>query len=247
MTRKTSVDLMYKKTKYSHPFLHSRFPNLYDFVYEVILKLCNLKFVLRNLKYISRVKTTNTIINEYEKIINSFVDIRNLEYPLDFAISYKGGLFVYTYLRLKRPNVVLETGVANGYSTGIILEALNKNNHGKLYSVEVNKNVGGLLSKINKSRWILNIDKPQRGLIATLCKLKNIDVFLHDSDHSYENMKFEFNSVIPKLSTCGQIMSDDIEGNSAFIELYSKLYKNNHNVKLTIIPSLRKTFGYITV
>jgi hypothetical protein len=43
---------------------------------------------------------------------------------------------LYVCFRLTRPALVVETGVGAGLSTAYILKALERNNHGQLYSVD---------------------------------------------------------------------------------------------------------------
>lgn len=50
-----------------------------------------------------------------------------------------------------------------------------------------------------------------------------MDVFLHDSEHTYENMMFEFKSVWPKLRATGLLLSDNIDWNSAFWEFSAQV------------------------
>jgi hypothetical protein len=49
-----------------------------------------------------------------------------------------------------------------------------------------------------------------------ISRLSAIDIFLHDSLHTYRNMKCEFHTVWPKLSAGGILLSDDVELNRAF-------------------------------
>lgn len=156
---------------------------------------------------------------EYENEMNEierFMELRKIK--SDIAVSYNFGRAIYSIIRERKPNVVFETGVANGLTTRLILSALNKNKKGKLISVEVSNNVGVLLDGFDKSRWSLITGEPKSNMRKALKDLKEIDIFIHDSDHSYENMKFEFDSIYPLMSKNGIIMSDDIDTNSAFIE-----------------------------
>jgi len=54
--------------------------------------------------------------------------------------------------------------------------------------------------------------------------LKKCDLFLHDSDHSYEYMSWEFKTVSLYLKTA--LLSDDISKNNAFDE-----FASNHTGK----------------
>jgi predicted O-methyltransferase YrrM len=43
-----------------------------------------------------------------------------------------------------------------------------------------------------------------------------VDIFIHDSDHSYDHMHWEFEQVWPLIRPGGLLLSDDILGNQAF-------------------------------
>lgn len=237
-----------KDMRYKYPVLYRTSPRLYNFGYKTVESLLNLKFVISNLGHISDVKTTDKIIEEYKEVIAPITNSKvKLSYPSDYAMDYKSGLYLYAFIRSIKPKTILETGVANGFSTHIILDALNRNNKGKCYSVEVSDDVGNLLTDKDKKRWVLNVGEPKKGLTDLLHKLDDIDIFIHDSDHSYENMKFEFEAVFDKLSAISYIMSDDAHGNNAFVEMYNKIHAKHSDAKLVIIPSLRRSFGCISV
>ncbi len=148
------------------------------------------------------------------------------------------GKWIYCIIRVSKPKVVIETGVAHGFSSWCILNALNKNKYGKLFSIDLpskdtdfNYNInnygvnpGWMVPETLKSKWRLMLGDTKDLLPSLLNELKKVDIFFHDSDHSYENMKFEFDTVLPYLSKNGYIISDDIDKNSAFEEF---VYKNN--------------------
>lgn len=49
--------------------------------------------------------------------------------------------------------------------------------------------------------------------------LGQIDLFLHDSLHTQEHMRFEFEEAWAALRPGGLLIADDIQGNRAFLEL----------------------------
>jgi len=145
--------------------------------------------------------------------------------------------WMYCALRHLKPEVVIETGVAHGYSSWLILNALNKNEYGKLYSIDlpnmdftkgyqvnrISMQPGWVVPNELMSRWVLDLGDSKTLLPNLVNKLDRIDVFFHDSDHSYESMKFEFDCVLPKIKKQnGIIFSDDIYKSTAFDELVNK-------------------------
>lgn len=47
-----------------------------------------------------------------------------------------------------------------------------------------------------RSRWSLTSGKSSDHLEPLLRRIGPVDIFLHDSDHSYENMQFEFRTIV---------------------------------------------------
>ncbi len=133
---------------------------------------------------------------------------------------------LYVLCRLLRPEIVVETGVADGFSSAFILNALTVNNKGKLYSIDLPNQLGQELKKGKatgwlvpgelKKRWNMIIGSSKDKLPQLLKELKQIEIFYHDSDHSYENMMFEFKESLGFVRIGGLIISDDITDNNSF-------------------------------
>lgn len=132
----------------------------------------------------------------------------------------------YLACRLLKPDTVLETGVAYGVTSAYILRALEENGHGVLHSVdlpppgwEVSEYVGAVIPEELKGRWDLHIGFSRRILPKLLKKIETVDVFVHDSTHTYRNMRWEFETLWSRLRAGGMIVADDVQGNRAFDEL----------------------------
>jgi hypothetical protein len=156
------------------------------------------------------------------------------------AIGYTEGVYLYAVLREVRPRVAVETGVANGFSTAFSLLALQANGDGHLHSVDLPREVGRdyepgtfhegegragippgsepgwLIPRELKERWTLILGRTQEELPPLLERLGTIDSFMHDSEHSFECMWFEFNVAWPALRTGGLLLSDDVNTTEAF-------------------------------
>ena len=131
----------------------------------------------------------------------------------------------YAACRSLRPSTVLETGVAYGVTSAFILAALERNGHGRLISIdlpqlapEADRHVGILIPAPLRARWTLLKGTSRRLLPQILEQLPGLEMFVHDSLHTEANMRFEFDAVFPKLSRPAVLISDDIEGNSAFLD-----------------------------
>ena len=133
---------------------------------------------------------------------------------------------VYVLARAMRPDRIVETGVCYGVTSAYILQALFQNRSGHLHSIdlpplgkEADSFVGCLVPEIGKHRWTLHRGSSRRLLPALLRELRNIEMFVHDSLHTLANMRHEFVTAWPFLRPGSVLVSDDVEGNSAFAEL----------------------------
>lgn len=132
---------------------------------------------------------------------------------------------LYIITRIMKPNVVVETGVASGASSTYILQALEDNKKGKLYSIDIDAYISGGIKRTGwivpsqlRHRWHLIIGSSSHKLLPLLENLQEIDVFLHDSLHTYRNMLWEYQTAWPFIRKGGILLSDDIQENNAFSE-----------------------------
>ena len=135
----------------------------------------------------------------------------------------------YLACRVLEPAVVVETGVAYGVSSAFILRALEENGRGVLHSVdlpplrrEYERLWGVAVDGAQRGRWKLHRGSSARVLPQLLEELETVDLFVHDSLHTYRNMRREFEAVWPHLRTGGALIADDVERNRAFGELRQK-------------------------
>lgn len=127
-------------------------------------------------------------------------------------------------VRLVSPEVMVETGVAQGVTTASILNAMSLNEHGHLYSIDLpvlqeneRSYVGKLVPAELRGRWTLALGPSGRLLAKLANRLGQFDVFLHDAEHSYESQIEEYRVAWPHLRPGGILISDDV-GNAAFVE-----------------------------
>lgn len=158
------------------------------------------------------------------------------------SIDLQEGFRLYALTRSIKPEKIVETGVCNGASTLCILLALEKNNKGKLYSIDFpfradesleefrsntfedyggaaipsDKDPGWIIPDRLREKWDLIIGKSQSELPKLITDLEEIEMFFHDSEHSVACMMFEYEIAFQHLTKEGLIVSDDINWNSAF-------------------------------
>jgi hypothetical protein len=129
----------------------------------------------------------------------------------------------WTVVRHLRPERVVETGVARGITTSVLLQALERNGHGMLWSIDLpdlrlawRGDVSSAVPPELRGRWTYVRGSSRRFLPSVLAELGQIQLFLHDGLHTHGNMLFEFETAWRHLAPGGLLMSDDIDGNGAF-------------------------------
>jgi predicted O-methyltransferase YrrM len=133
-------------------------------------------------------------------------------------------LIQYAVARAMRPEVIVETGVGNGISSSYWLLACHLNGKGRVYSIDIGngeflppgKPTGWIVPGYLRSRWTLRLGDAWDVLPQLLAEAGELDIFVHDSCHSYEHMNFEFDQAYPRIRAGGLLMSDDVEFNSAY-------------------------------
>lgn len=210
---------------------------------------------------LDRYKTEPALINllteidkkkaEFEKSISGITSRGN---PYGFAgMRPEVSIRLYGLVREFKPKTLIETGVCNGVSTAVILAALERNDGGALYSIDLPEYTdtdyeegtfwegkkGAVIPKGNppgwlipdkyRERWHLILGRSQEKLPELLDELGEIDFFIHDSEHSYECMTFEYQQAWKYLKPGGLLVSDDISWNASFDD-FSGLHSREINV-----------------
>jgi predicted O-methyltransferase YrrM len=140
---------------------------------------------------------------------------------------------LYGLTRWLRPAVIVESGGYIGMSSAFILKALadEKLITAKLYSIELSQECeqGALIP--DELRCASGGFVPMRGKVEDFLRRdqlpRSIDMFLHDSSHSYRHMLWEFRQFWPRLRDGGLLVSHDVQMNAAFAEFVGKTYAHD--------------------
>jgi predicted O-methyltransferase YrrM len=187
-------------------------------------------YLLQNIEYFIYNHTKVNIISKFlginERIIKDYYkEISHIKVNVPGMAAALDS--IYVIIRVLKPNIIVETGVANGASSFYILLALKRNKKGHLFSIDFpnldptaiipqNKEVGWLVPQVLRDRWTLIFGKIEEKLPKLLEELGSIDIFYHDSLHTYEHMMFEYKLAWGKLNKGGLLISDNIDLNNAF-------------------------------
>jgi len=130
---------------------------------------------------------------------------------------------IWCLVRHLKPNKIVETGVAHGVTSRVILEALKRNGAGYLWSIDLppiekawQKQVGAAVGDRYADQWSYIKGSSRRRLPGLLSRLGEIDLFIHDSLHSERNVRFELDRAWPALRPGGALVVDDVDANWGF-------------------------------
>jgi predicted O-methyltransferase YrrM len=143
-------------------------------------------------------------------------------------LNYKmGGMahlnLIYNLIKYYKPKKILETGVAFGWSTLVLI--LSKTKDSELTSIDLSypaKSSEKFVAKAlpynfkNKYKLLMGIDHDYLNLFKD--KKKKFDFIHYDSDKSYNGRKKNYKLIWKILSKNGCFVSDDISDNFAFYE-----------------------------
>ena len=149
-------------------------------------------------------------------------------------------ILLYLLVLRYKPDVIVETGVAQGVSSRYILRAMSKVDAGTLLSIDLPPHdpsgykyadgrldptfvpeelgVGWLVPRELRGRWELRLGRSS----DELPKIRgSVDVFFHDSEHSYETMMLEYTWARAHLSSSGFLASDDLSWSKAWKDFHA--------------------------
>jgi len=160
---------------------------------------------------------------------------------------------VWCLTRHLRPTKVVETGVARGFTSRFILEALEKNKTGHLWSIDLppllepqlHAQIGAAVGDRFASRWSYIKGSSRRRLPELLSKLGQINLFIHDSVHTERNVRFELEHGYNALTPGGAIVVDDIDLNWRFHE-FRQAFPDQRSLVCQaqpILPDVRRFDG----
>jgi hypothetical protein len=156
---------------------------------------------------------------------------------------------IWCLTRHLQPRNVVETGVAHGVTSRFILEALERNGTGHLWSIDRpplehvwHDQIGMAVGSRFAARWSYIKGCSSLRLPGLLSELRQIDLFIHDSLHSEQNVRFEVDRAWAALRPGGAIVVDDVDANLGF-----KTFTQAHSDHQSIIceaeplrPDLRR-------
>jgi hypothetical protein len=117
----------------------------------------------------------------------------------------------YALVRATQPDRVVETGTHLGLGSCVIAAALLRNGHGRLTTIDIDPEAGYLIGE----PWAGVIDRCTGSSVDLLATTGDVDMFLHDSLHTYEYEAKELAAVEPNLRPGAIVLSDNAHDSRA--------------------------------
>lgn len=133
---------------------------------------------------------------------------------LRIGTSGLGAASAGTLTRALQPDHIVETGTDKGLGSCVFAAALLRNGHGRLTTVDVNPDSGYLIT----GRYAGVVDRVMGDSIDVLRSGETpVDLFLHDSLHTFQHESGELAAVAPRLSPDALVLSDNAHESDALL------------------------------
>jgi len=126
----------------------------------------------------------------------------------------------------RRPEIVIETGVAHGVTSRVIIEAMRRNDQGQLYSIDLPQplerqlhlQTGVAVPEDRRDRWTYLQGTSRQRLGPLVAEVGQVGMFVHDSLHTARNTLFEMELAASAMVPGGVMLVDDIKSHHGFAE-----------------------------
>jgi predicted O-methyltransferase YrrM len=105
-------------------------------------------------------------------------------------------IFLYSMVFSKKPLHTLEIGHYKGWSTCVMYGALCDNNHGHIYSVDINDEIEPAVKAFLQSRTMLIHESSSNLLQIAEIKDKKFQLIFIDGDHSYDWVLLDLHNAV---------------------------------------------------
>jgi predicted O-methyltransferase YrrM len=209
------------------------------------------------LEYFDELKSDESLLRALEREVADEPAFATKHFESIFELRlYR--ILIYCLVRALRPAVFVETGVLHGLTTAFALDAFRRNGAGVMVSIDLpayagaeapnrdgyeatlppDREPGWVIPKALHEHWDLLKGSSAELLPEVLARHRTIDMFLHDSEHTYETMSLEMSLAWPALRAGGVMLVDNIEANSAFHDFCAA-----HRVTALLLPAPDESYA----
>lgn len=137
--------------------------------------------------------------------------------PLFYNADISLAMLCYALTRYLKPTIAVETGVSYGITAAVILLAMERNNSGRLISIDLppllalnGPAIGMAIPNYLAHRWTLVLGNSRYWLPRVVSQVEDIGLFVSDSANVYTLQRHEFATVWPKFSAAGAALINNI-------------------------------------
>ena len=128
----------------------------------------------------------------------------------------------YVTARVLKPALIVETGVHAGLGSRLLLLALRRNRAegapGELISIDIDDGAGALVEKGLRADWHPIFGSTYDVLKPAIAG-RRVGMLIHDSDHTYECERFEFEAALDAPADPIALISDNAHASTALPDL----------------------------
>lgn len=126
----------------------------------------------------------------------------------------------YAICRCVRPSLVVETGTRDGLGTSVLARAIQKNAEeaaiaGRVATFDIDDRSGWAVPGALREYVDMHVGDA-RQMLPTALHGRRVDVFIHDSLHTYDHERFEFD--VAFAHGCEIVMSDNAHATTALAD-----------------------------
>ena len=224
-----------------------------ELLLKIYHKLFSKNFTINKNRYYSWLQKESSDLEILCKKINSelWIEAKNFQEKIILEKKEKckkeldqkficraGTEFLYFITRIKKPEIIVETGVGVGFSSLAFLSAIEKNKLGYLYSSDLpyvryensNKIIGYVVDEFFYKNWSLHTNGDSTNLKLILNEISHIDIFHYDSDKTYLGTKSAYHAIKSLLKDDSILVFDDLKDHTFFYDLIKTKTINNWGI-----------------
>jgi hypothetical protein len=194
------------------------------------------------LHYFAEIDGRSPLVEMLERAVANIPEFKTKHFDSVFDLRlYR--IVLYVLVRALRPACIVETGVHHGLTTVFLLEALRLNGSGALKSIDLPSfpelgpagedgceailprglGPGWIVPEELADHWELHIGNSLELLPRVFANNMEVDLFIHDSDHTNRVMWPELNIAWEHLRPGGVLVCDNIAMCTSFFDFCQKV------------------------
>ena len=147
-----------------------------------------------------------------------------------YYAQFPAPIELYAFVKLTKPGLMVESGVASGVSSAFLLLGASSNRYGALYSMDLpvvrrgrrgdeswaippGLTSGWAIPTALRRNWTLLTGRSEDLLGPLLRDIGSLDLYCHDSPVSAEHLEFEMKSIVGHLRRGSLVVADNTGAN----------------------------------